>query len=366
MHASASASGIEGPTYTRVFANGADGYPNVRIPALLTTAAGTLLAFAEGRRELGDHSQNQIICKRSADGGASWGPMEVVASDGENTLTDASVVVDRRTGRIVLHHTWFANGYHTDKAVPGYDDPHAMRNYVITSDDDGVTWSERLDVTRAVKEPDVIVSVVTCGVGIQLRRGKHKDRLVHAVYNSRPELVPASYVVFSDDGGATWPRGEVASYEGEDRTGEPQVVVLADGSVMMNARTKSKRRRVGVSADGGATFGRLAHDDTLIDPGCMGSILRYSDPLDGQESRILFCNAATGGDERFNGMVRLSYDEGKTWPVGKVIYAGPFAYSCIAVLPDGRIGVLYEQDEYEEIVLARFSLGWVTEGEDLG
>jgi len=60
--------------------------------------------------------------------------------------------------------------------------------------------------------------------------------------------------------------------------------------------------------------------------------------------------------------VRLSYDEGKTWPVSRVLYPGPSAYSCLAVLPDGDIVCLYEAGQehpYEKIVFARFGLDWL-------
>ena len=362
MNAAGSSRGIGAPEYTTVFAAGQDGYPMVRIPSVVTTAAGTVLAFAEGRQSLSDHAQNDIILKRSEDGGRSWGAVEAVASEGRDSLNDPSAVVDRRSGRIVLHYTRFAEGFHSDSAPPGYDDPRSSRNFVVRSDDDGHTWSEPCEITRAVKRPNVAAAVVTCGLGIQLRREPYANRLVHAAYDF-PQA--NSYVCYSDDGGATWTMGGVGPFSGEDPTVEPQVVELADGVVMMNARTKTKCRRVGLSRDGGATFGQMHPVPALIDPGCEGSILRCSDPLDGARSRILFSNAASE-TERINGTVRLSYDEGQSWPVAKPIYEQGFAYSCLTVLPDRTIGCLFEKDDYSQIVLARFSLGWLTDGEDEG
>ena len=365
MNAAESSQGIGTPDFVTVFAAGQDGYPIVRIPSVVTTAAGTVLAFGEGRQKIDDHAQNDIILKRSADGGESWDAVEVVASEGADSLNDPSVVVDRRSGRIVLHYTRFAEGFHSGSAPPGYEDPRSSRNFVVYSDDDGHAWSEPAQVTRAVKRPDVRAAVVTCGVGIQLRRAPYANRLVHAVYDFADILRAACYVCYSDDGGASWTIGEIAPCSEEDRTGEPQVVELANGAVMMNARTRTKRRRVGLSHDGGATFGEMRSEATLIEPGCQGSIFRYSDPLDGGRSRILFCNPASE-TERANGTVRLSYDEGQTWPVAKTIYEQGFAYSCLTVLPDGTIGCLCEIDEYSQIAFARFSLGWLTDGEDEG
>ena len=333
-------------------------YPCCRIPSLITSSEGTLLAFCEGRQSRNDHAENDIVVKRSLDGGRSWSSATVVASEGIDSLNDPSVVVDRNTDNIVLHYARFAEGYHTDRAVPGYTDPHASRNLVTVSADDGVSWSAPLDITEKVKCPEVRAAVVTCGVGIQLRRGERTGRLVHAVYQFGGAVDREAYVCFSDDGGSSWDRGELALAEDGDRAAEPQVVELADGRVMMNTRTRNKLRKVALSEDAGATFGSFADDPVLIEPACQGSILRYSDPLDGEPSRILFSNPASQ-TERANGTVRLSLDEGTTWAASRQLYAGSFAYSCLAVLADGSIGCLFEADDYQRIAFARFSLDWL-------
>ncbi len=344
-----------------VFAAGKDGYPCCRIPSLVVGKDGTVLAFCEGRQSRNDHAANDIVVKRSQDGGRSWGPVTAAASEGGDSLNDPSVVVDRATGHIIVHYTRFTQGFHTDKAVPGYTSSHASRNLVIVSEDNGVSWSAPLDITEKVKRPDVRCAVVTCGVGIQLRRGPRAGRLVHAVYQFGGAVDREAYVCFSDDGGASWDRGELAATLDGDRAAEPQVVELADGRVMLNARTLSKVRKVALSDDAGETFGSLVDDPVLIEPACQGSILRYSDPLDGELSRILFSNPASQ-TERANGTVRLSLDEGATWSAARTLYAGSFAYSCLTVLPDGDIGCLFEADEYQRIAFARFSLNWLMRG----
>jgi sialidase-1 len=359
------------PELVTVFQAGKDGYPTCRIPSLLTAADGTLLAFCEGRQQRDDHACNDIVLKRSSDSGRTWEPARSIADEGGDSLNDPSAVLDCRTGRIVLHYTRFAEGYHSDKAVPGYDDPHAARNYVIHSDDSGATWSDHLEVTRQVKRPDVRCAVTTCGIGIQLRRGPSAGRLVHAVYQFGGRSDRESYAIFSDDGGASWTMGAPAVAPDGEWSGEPQVVELADGRLMLNARTKTRRRRVAISEDGGATFSNQAADETLIDPACQASILRCGDPLDGAPSQLAFSNAASE-TERVNGTVRLSLDEGATWPVGRAICPGSFAYSCLAVLPDdmesggmgggSMLGCLFEADDYERIVLARISMDWLQEG----
>jgi sialidase-1 len=117
-----------------------------------------------------------------------------------------------------------------------------------------------------------------------------------------------------------------------------------------------------VSGDGGATWSKVEDVPDLADPGCMASVLRYSDPADGAKSRLLFSGPQS--TRRENGTVFLSYDEGKTWPVKRVLCKGAFAYSCLAALPDGTIGCLYEADGAGKIVFARFTLDWLTDGRD--
>lgn len=351
------------PEMVDVFVSGAGGYPCFRIPSVVVTNAGAVLALCEGRQTRSDHARNDIVLRRSTDAGRTWSPLQVVADEGGDSLNDPSAVVDRATGRVVLHYSRFAEGYHTDKAVPGYDDPHSSRNYVVWSDDDGKTWSEPLDVTRQIKRPHVRAAVVTCGIGTQLRRDPYAGRLVHAVYQFGDGPLRESYVCFSDDGGRTWRIGAPAALGEDMRAGEPQVVELADGAILMNARTGMLRRKVAVSKDGGESFSEMAPDPVLIEPACQASILRLTDPLDGRPSRILFSNPASE-TARLNGTVRLSYDECARWSVAKTLYAGPFAYSCLTALPDGAIGCLFEKDDYAIITLARFTLPWLTDGID--
>lgn len=350
-------SNVTEPELTVVHRSG-DDYPCVRIPSVVACNGGTLLAFAEGRQKRNDHAENDIVLKRSTDRGQTWGPVQVVASEGRDSLNDPSAVVDRGTGRIVLHYSRFAEGYHTNSAPPGYDDPHASRNYVVHSDDDGATWSPPQEITRIIKRPDVRGGIATCGVGIQLRRGPFAGRLVHAAYQFGETQGREAYCVFSDDGGDSWCLGDTAPSGGQ-LTSEPQVVELADGRVMLNARTSLKVRLVGLSEDGGQTFGQMTRDEALIDPGCQASILRYGDPLDGEPSSLLFSNAGTQ-ETRDTGTVRVSCDEGQTWPISKLLYAGGFAYSCLVRLDDGSIGCLFEQDNYEYVTFVRFSMEWLT------
>jgi len=354
------------PKHTDVYISGTEGYHTFRIPAIVVTQRGTLLAFCEGRAKRADHSENDIVVKRSTDGGGTWGPLQVIAEDGKNALLNPCAVVVRETGRMLLMYQRYPEGFHTSKTVPGYDPNDKISSSFLTySDDDGRTWAEPREVTRQVKPPtDVTATPSGPGVGIQLRRAPHAGRIimpfVHQIWPRREVCV-----AYSDDLGETWKLSEYAPIASNGTGAEVQVVELADGDVMMNVRSMggNKRRKVSLSNDGGETWSGLLDDPTLIEPQCQGTILRYADPLDGRKSRILFANpASTEGRE--NGTVRLSYDEGKTWPIAKVIYPGGYAYSCLTVLPDDTIGLLYERDGYEKISFATLALEWLTDGED--
>ena len=125
------------------------------------------------------------------------------------------------------------------------------------------------------------------------------------------------------------------------------------------------RRKIAHSRDGGATWGEVTEDPALVEPRCQGSLQVLTDTVTGDRNRLLFANPASLTRDHFT--VRLSYDEGRTWPVAKLVHAGPAAYSCLTVLADGGVGALYERgtrEPYERITFARFSLDWLTDGAD--
>jgi len=356
-----------GPEEHPVFVNGEDGYAVYRIPSIVTTRSGVLLAFCEGRAAMSDHAQNDIVLKRSADGGRTWGPLQVVAEDGRNCLNDPCAVVLPDSGRVLLVYERFPEGFHSDKVVPGYDPSQPIcRQFLVYSDDDGRTWSAPREITRMVKRPTEATDVgAGPGIGIVLRRGPHKGRIL-LPYRQGPFGKWRQYAAYSDDGGETWLRGELAPNPGGLYANEVQYVELADGAVLLNARSAENIgcRITAISRDGGCTWSPLRKVRDLVDSRCQASIVRYSDPLDGGKSRILFANPAHESS-RINGTVRVSYDEGQTWATGRVVRFGFFAYSCLTVLPDGTIGLLYEADNYGRIMFARFTLEWLTYGRDV-
>ena len=232
------------------------------------------------------------------------------------------------------------------------------------SADDGLTWSVPREITADVKAANWTWYATGPGNGIQLTRGDNKGRLVipcdHVEANTKWFY---AHVIYSDDHGKSWRLGG-SSPAGE--TNECAVVELADGQLMLNMRSwdySKKARVVCFSKFGGLTWTGQRIDENLIDPICQASILRYAWPEGDAKGCILFSNPMSTERERMT--VRLSYDEGRTWPVARLLHDGPAAYSCLAALPDSSIACLYEcgrKDKYEKIVFARFTLDWLSGG----
>jgi sialidase-1 len=351
------------PLEADVFVSGQGGYHTYRIPSLIASARGTLLAFAEGRRSgTSDTGDIDLLLRRSTDGGATWGETRVVLDDGPNTVGNPCPVVIPATGGIVLLMTRNL-GEDSEDEIMSRTGKGSREVWISRSADDGVTWSRPADITASAKAPDWTWYATGPGCGIRLRSGRLLIPCDHAVQGTKARR---SHVILSDDGGLTWRMGGVLG----ERTNECQAVELEDGSVLLNMRSYhgKNRRAVARSADGGVTWSEAVLDEALVEPVCQASMVRLSARSGGAgtgKSRILFANPATTKREKLT--VRLSYDEGKTWPVSRLLHEGPSAYSALAVLPDGRIACLYERGQkrlYESIRLARFSLGWLTEGKD--
>ncbi len=356
---SASASG---PFLTQleVFQAGEAGYHTYRIPSLITTKKGTLLAFAEGRKNSGsDTGDIDLVLKRSFDQGRTWTPLQVVAAHGENTIGNPWPVVDGRTGTLWLLLTGNPGNLNQKQIMSG--EVQGTRTVWVThSTDDGATWSPAREITHAVKDPDWTWYATGPGNGIQLKSGRLVIPGNHARRGSQSRH---SHVIYSDDHGHTWKRAGVLG----EKTNESQVVELSDGSLLINMRSYhgKNRRAVAISKDGGLSWSEVTLDQALIEPVCQASILRCTGQSRKSRSRILFSNPADTSRVRMT--VRVSYDEGKTWAASKLLHEGPSAYSSLAVLRDSTIGCLYErgdQHPYQTITFARFNIEWLTEGKD--
>ena len=329
-----------------VFTSGADGYHTYRIPSLLVSPGGHLLAFCEGRRNgRSDHGDLDLLMKRSEDGGETWSEQQVVyGEEGEITIGNPCPVVDGDTGMIWL--------------------PFCRNNgdvLITCSADDGRNWTEPRDLTADVKREEWTWYATGPGVGIQLEGGAYRGRLVIPSDHRAPDSYEwGAHVFYSDDHGQTWELGEAI----QPGANECQAVELVDGRLMMNMRMQGYHegfRGVAFSDDGGATWSQLRHDEHLPCTICQASFLKCGD-------RLLFSNPVPPEREkRVNMTVRMSADEGKSWPLARLLHEGPAAYSCLCALPDGDIACLYEAGEetaYEQLVFARFSREWLEAGPD--
>ncbi|MFC2097270.1 exo-alpha-sialidase [Bacteroidota bacterium] len=338
------------PGYIDVFVEKSEGYDTFRIPSIITSKKGTLLAFCEGRSSRSDHAQNDLVLKRSTNNGKTWGKLQLIAQDGNNTLSNPLAVVVGETARIILMYQRYPDGYHEREVVPGLNGAKICRTFKIFSDDDGESWSEPLEITSSVKRPTWVTSTAGGpGNGIQIQHGEYKGRLIMP-FNQGPYGKWKVYAVISDDLGENWHYGEIAFEQDPGMGNEVQMVELKDGSVMLNSRSANGalRRKTAISIDGGENWTGLIDDPNLIEPMCMASILRYSFPENGDKSRIVFSNPASDS-KRMNGCLKISYDEGKSWELEKIIYNGSFAYSALTKCKNGDIGVLFERDDYSKI-----------------
>jgi sialidase-1 len=323
-----------------------------RIPSLLPVRdrAGReiLLAFAESRADaMLDWGDIDLVMRRSADGGRTWSDIRVLVDAGNRTAGNPCPVFDRVTGTVWL--------------------PYCVDNkrvFMMSSRDSGLTWSRPVEITGQIglvtKCKDTPLCMEYCtgpGKGIQLKSG----RLIIPSFFIGPSRARGAHVVYSDDHGATWRRGADLK-AGE----EPQAIETRDGILYLNCRYKrGESRYIGLSRDGGLTWYAAYRQTDLPEAETQASLVRFSGMADGKKSRILFSNP--NFFSRGHMTLRMSYDEGRTWPVGREIYSGPSCYSQIAVLSDRTILLLFEAGKYdyrETITLSRVDLGWLTEGRE--
>lgn len=355
-----------------LFSEGDAGYPQFRIPALLALDGNVLLALAEGRNPENpawqdDHARNDIVLRRSPDGGRSWEPIQVVADRGGDSLNDPCAVFLPETGRVLLMYQRFPQGFHarrmehTEMAEPGYGGPRNTQTFLVYSDDQGATWSEPRDITRSVRSEDVI-SVGSPGVGIVLQRGPHRGRILFPLYEvinlgDDEERYWRNRTAISDDGGETWRVGERIPIDGLTGFGnECQLAELTDGSIRMNARLQTGANRVAwsLSRDGGETWSPMREDDGLRTTPCMTSLVGFS--TQSKNEVWLLASLPNSETGRENGSLFLSRDGGESWSLERTIHPGGFAYSSLAVLPGGKVACLFEKGPYDHISFVALDL----------
>lgn len=347
---------------TNLFEARTDGYYAYRIPGIVVTTKGTILAYCEARQDSrSDWANIDIFMRRSLDGGKTWGQRQKLADIGNSTVNNPVAIVDRKNGAV---HFLYCVNY--------------ARCFYMQSNDDGKSFSPPIEITETFEKfrPDYGWNVIATGPGhgIQLR----SSRLLVPVWLStggkrhRPSVVST---IYSDDHGKTWLRGDIIVRDGPDfkNPSETVPIQLHDGRVMLNIRNESKqaRRLVSISADGATNWSKPLFEEELFEPICMAGIVRLSEKPKYKKNRILFANPESGSRARKNVTIKLSCDEANSWPVKKVLEPGISGYSDLAVGPDGTIYCFYERDGVESnhydpkhLCVARFNLEWLTDGKE--
>ncbi|AQA11494.1 sialidase family protein [Streptomyces malaysiensis] len=342
------------------FRAGTEGYASYRIPAVVLTHAGTVLAFAEGRVDSSaDYGRIDLVLKRSADGGRTWGALQIVARNEDGTAGNpAPVVLDGgpHDGRVLLVHIRSAASATEDRIRRGeVSAADGRRVWLTYSDDDGASWSGTREITASTKRPEWRWYATTPGHALQLRYGAHAGRIVIPGNHSLPPTVPGDdgtegrynggHDLLSDDDGATWRIGYVDDNpDGYVNVNETTAAQLPDGRVYFNTRTDAEapgNRADAHSGDGGATLDLPFRPQAgLVAPVVEGSVLHLGEP-----DALLFSGPA---DPAYRALmtVRTSHDGGVTWRPTHTVNGLPAAYSDLVRLDDATVGLLYETGDF--------------------
>jgi sialidase-1 len=363
-----------------VFVSGTDGYKSFRIPAIISLSNGNLLAFCEGRvKGANDFGNIDIVMKRSTDKGKTWSALQLVADYGDLQVSGPAPVVDLTDpaypkGKIFLFYN--LGNKPEGEVIKGKGIKYCMYK---TSIDMGVTWSEQIDITEQVHRPlqpavdakynfkeDWRYYANTPGHAMQFQTGKYKGRIFVAANHSAGEQQARgghylAHGYYTDDHGKTFKIGNSLNFPGSN---ESTAAELSNDRLMMNSRNQRgdiRARIVSISSNGGASWDTTYFDKTLIDPVCEGAILNIGKKKG--KNILAFCNAAST-NQRDNLTLRISFDEGKTWVKNFPVYKGPAdsmqkkdfaAYSDLVKINKKTVGILYEKDDYAEIVFTKIN-----------
>lgn len=334
-----------------------------RIPGIVVTARGTILAYFEMRLDGGDWQTRGIGLFRSEDEGVTWSPLRQLVRAGGDTAINNPVMIAARGGRV--YFLWQED---------------YCRGFVQTSEDDGLTFSAAREITEFLRayapQRGYAWDVFAFGPGhgIELDSGALLVPIWLANGGKRAHAPSVVSTLTSMDGGATWQLGEIIGEgQGLHHPNETCAFQRSDGSIMLNIRHESPdyHRAVSISPDGLHGFSRPYLDAALPDPRCYGGIAKA-----GGRGLVAFSNCATNPSRdamalrpRTNLTVRLSPDDGETWAYARLLEACA-GYSDIAWSKGGRwIYAFYEHDLDDRsyttpryLTFARLNLAWLTDG----
>ena len=339
-----------------------DGVHTYRIPGLATSNKGTLIGVYDVRRDGGGDLPGNIDVgmSRSIDGGRTWKSMKVIMDMGKDPkwrgdgIGDPSVIVDRKTGTIWVSATWSHGNRSWFGSGPGIKPDVTGQWILVKSDDDGVTWSDPINITRQVKKPEWCFLLQGPGKGITMSDG---TLVLPAQYQDPPNKndktsnrLPHSTFIYSRDSGVTW---KVATGAWDDTT-ESQIVELADGELMLNCRNnRASKRAIMTTIDMGQTWKEHpTHVSSLIEPGsCMASLINVGRELGWRDIRsefdnefLLFSNPDSLRG-RHHMTIKASKDSGATWPAATQLLLDEqrgAGYSCMTMIDEETVGILYE------------------------
>jgi sialidase-1 len=350
---------------TDIFIGRSEGYYTYRIPTIVVSDKGTILAFAEARTTENDWAARAIVMKRSFDYGKTWEPMKILVSDERKAIQNPVAIVERNSN--IIHFLYCF---------------HYKRAFYMQSNDEGNTFSEPVEITQTFNifkaEYPFKILATGPGHGIQLDNG----RLIVPIWLSprRIHRPSVTSVIYSDDSGKNWYPGEIIK-EPLVNPSETQAIQLANGNVLLNIRneTEISRRAIAISKNGVKNWTEPVFDHALVEPTCFASIVRFTKSEKEDKNRIIFSNPDSLEGEplafnirpRKNLSIKLSYDECKTWSVSKVLEPGMSGYSDLAIGKDYTIYCFYERGiqtksyfDTASLCVARFDLEWLTDGRD--
>lgn len=364
---------------SRLFEAEKGGYAHYRVPAITVSPAGTVMVVVEARASSsGDWGLQDILLRRSFDQGETWDePRKIVQLEGVQEQNEAALAQGLTEPGVTTYNNIVPIADHSAGVVHFLVCSAYARAYYMRTEDDGETFTEPVEITDTFEEfrEEYDWKVIATGPGHGIRHSS--GRLIVPVWLSdgtgghahRPSIVST---IYSDDSGATWERGDVVVRHPELKNpSETLAVELSDGTVMLNIRNESPehRRAVTTGPDGATGWSEVRFDDELVEPICMGSLLRVGD-------KLLFANPDSteprspenpeGNWKRQNLSIRISEDDGETWPHKRVIEPGVSGYSDLASDGDGNIYCVYEDGSpsgrgthVKYLSVARFGIDWI-------